>query len=76
MQDTLGGSWDLPKAASDHHNTFSEGPGTFRQGPGPLRALSEGPETFRKQRQRTGNDTKMTEIMKINGNGLRMLEMG
>ena len=69
LQDTLGGSWDLPEAASDHHNTFLYGPGTFR-------AVSEGPGTFRKQRQTIGNDSKMTEIMKIVGNGFRWLETG
>ena len=45
-------------------------------GSGDLQALSEGPGTFRKQRQTTGFDAKMTEIMKIVGNGLRRLEMG
>jgi len=69
LQDTLGGSWDLPEATSDHHNAVSQGSGTFR-------ALSEGPGTFREQRQTTGNDSKMTEIMKIVGNELRRLEMG
>ena len=68
-QGRLGGSWDHPEAASDLHNILSEGPGTFR-------ALSEGPGTFRKQRQTTGNDTKITEIRKIDGNGLRRFEMG
>ena len=76
LRDSLGGSWDLPEATSDHHNTFSEDPGTFRQGPGTRRALSEGPGTFREKRQRTGNDTKMTEIMNIDGNGVRMLKTG
>ena len=72
IQDTLGGSWDLRETALDHHKTLSQGPGAFR-------ALSEGPGTFRKQRQTIGNDSKMTEIMKIvekwiqNGrNGLRI----
>ena len=69
LQDTLGGSWDLSYAASDHHNTFPYGPGTFR-------AVSEGPGAFRKQRQTTRIGTKMTEIMKIDGNELRMVEMG
>ena len=57
------------EAASDHHNTFSQGPGTFR-------ALSEGPGTFRKQRQTIENGSKMTDIMNIDGNGLIWLEMG
>ena len=69
IQDTARGSWDLPGAASDHHNTVSHGSGTFR-------ALSEGPGTFREQHQTSGNDPKMTKIMKIDGNGLRRLEMG
>ena len=64
----LGGSWDLPEAASDHHNTILKGPGTFR-------AISEGPGTFRKQRQTTGKESKMTEIMKIVENGPIWLEM-
>ena len=67
-QDTARGSWDLPEAASDQHNTVSQGPGTFR-------AVSEGPGTFRKQRQTIGIDTKMTEIMKIIQNGPIWLEM-
>ena len=48
LQDTLRGAWARPETASDHHNTLSQGPGTFR-------AVSEGPVTFRKQRQTTGN---------------------
>ena len=76
LQDTLGGSWDLPEAASDHHNTFSQGSGTFRQGPGTFRAVFEGSGTFREQRQTTGNEPKMIEIMKIVGIGPRRLEMG
>ena len=63
------GAGGLPEAASDNQKTFSQGPGTFR-------ALSEGPGTFPEQHQTTANDTKMTEIMKIDGNGLRRLEMG
>ena len=76
LRDSLGGSWDLPEATSDHHNTFSEDPGTFRQGPGTLRALSEGPGTFRKQRRTIENDSKITEIMKMIENGFILLEMG
>ena len=69
IQHTIRGAWDLPEAASDHHNTFLQGPGTFRAPPG-------GSGTFRKQRQTTGIDSKITKIMKIDGNGLRRLEMG
>ena len=61
--------------------------GTFRKqhpttitrshrGPGTFREFSEGPGTFRKQRQSTGIDSKITKIMKIDGNGLRKLKMG
>ena len=75
-QSSLGGCWNLPEAASDHHNTFSQGSRAFRRGPGTFRAVSEGPGTVRKQRQRIGNDTKMTKIMKIIQNGLISLEMG
>ena len=67
-QDSLGGAWALPEAASDHHNTFLYGPGTFR-------GVSEGPGTFRKQRQTIENDSKMMEIMKIIENGLILIEM-
>ena len=38
--------------------------------------FSEGPGTFREQRQTTGNDGKISEIMKIVGIGTRMVEMG
>ena len=69
LQDTLREAWDLPEAASDHHNKFSQGPGTFR-------ALSEGPGTFRKQRQTTGDDSKINKIIKITQNGLISFEMG
>ena len=31
----------------------------------PVRALSEGPGTFRRQHQNTGNDNKTIEIMEI-----------
>ena len=69
LQDTLRGAWDLPEAASDHHNTFSQGPGTFR-------AVSKGPGTFLEQRQSSGNDSKMIKIMKIIRDGLILVEMG
>ena len=66
--DTLGKSKGLREAASDDHNTFA-------QGSGALRALSEGPETFRKQRQTTGMNSKITKNMKIVESGLRWFEM-
>ena len=75
-QGSLGGSWNLPEAASDHHNTFSQGSGTFRRGLGTLRAVSDGSGTFLKQRQTIGNDSKIIEIMNIDGNELRRLELG
>ena len=68
-QGSLGGTWDLPEAASDHHNTFPYGAGTFR-------AVSDSPETFRKQHQTIGNDSQMTEIVKMVENGLLSVEMG
>ena len=64
------------RSTSDHHNIFSQGPGTFRRGPGTFRAVSEGSGTLREQRQTTGIDAKMTEIMKIVENGPIRLEMG
>ena len=76
-QGTLAGScWDFREAASQHHNAVSQGSGTFGRGPGTFSAVSEGSGTFRDQRQTTGIDAKMTEIMKIVENGLRRLEMG
>ena len=47
---------------------------TFRQGLGILGAVSESDGTFRKQRQSTGNDSKMTEFVKIIGDRLIVLQ--
>ena len=69
LQDNARGSWDLPEAASNHHETVLKDLGTFR-------ALSEGPGTFREQRQTSENDSAMIEIMKIVKNGLIWLGLG
>ena len=57
LQDTLRGAWGRPEA-SDRHNPFSQGPGT-------LRAVSDAPGAFRKQRQAPGNDSKIIKIIEI-----------
>ena len=63
------GCWDLPKAASDHHKTFSQGPGISR-------TLSEGPGAFRKQRQTSRNGLKIVKIVEMIENGFIWLQMG
>ena len=61
MQGRFRRSWDLPEVASDHHDTISHGSETFR-------VLGPSGNSI-------GNDSKITGIMKVNGIGLRWIEM-
>ena len=70
-----GRAWNLQDDPGNIPDTLRTTPRNLMTIPGSFRTLSDRPWTFRKKRQTTENDSKMTKVMEIVANELIWLQM-